>query len=582
MNKKLNLNYVSEIIGEDYKSWNKGDYILIQSQTGTGKTFAILGSKNSEGFIDKIDNKTLLYLCNRSELKSQILIDLIKKFDEYNLIKKDNDTNKENIFELDNIECDINKLNSLKTVRNITVETYQSVSTKILNYDYLKNEKYDEMRNFDYIVCDECHYYLTDSSFNNSIDVVFTELIRNRYANTIKIFMSATIDEIEDAIVAGLEYNNKLYNVDNKLHKISTGIDYSYLHTNYFVNEKDIVTTIKNDKTDNKWLIFVKSKKEGNFIKEELQALNIDTEFIMSSTPKNNKEKRNIREKSKFDCRVLVSTKCLDNGVNIKDDSVKNLVVLSYDKTTFIQEVGRLRLDINNAREINLYIPTFNKRIFKGLINKYDKKIEQTKEYETDLSENKIQFKRKYDRKLNYLYNDLFFTDKEGKYEINTLGYSRLYKDKNFAEKMIMKFEGGIEMEDGTIEKFDCDYKDKFAYVKEQLKWLGLEEAFSEDNLIEMVADDVIVDNLKNFLEDAYENNERFTKDFFLNKMNEFLEDDNIRLAINKIDNGKSRSKGMKLYNKLFEVLELDFVVGSNRFKENGKLVTKWIVVSNK
>ena len=53
--------------------------------------------------------------------------------------------------------------------------------------------------NHDYVVCDECHYFLTDSNYNTSTGVSF-RWIQEMFAHKIRIFMSATIDEIEDII----------------------------------------------------------------------------------------------------------------------------------------------------------------------------------------------------------------------------------------------------------------------------------------------------------------------------------------------------------------------------------------------
>lgn len=486
MNKKLNLNYVSEIIGEDYRNWNKGDIVKIKAQTGTGKTFFITGDKNTKGLIDKIENKNLLYICNRIELKRQVKLDLLKKFEELHLIYKDDNTDKKDIIIVENMKYDINKLDKLKDIHNVTVTSYQELAERELDNIYYNTNH--TIENYDYIVCDECHFFLTDAGFNSKSFLSFFNIVKGKFENSIRIFVSATIDEVERAIEISINENNEIWNYD-------TNRDYSYLNTKYFKKLDDIVTTIKNDRTDDKWLIFVKNKKEGIELSEKLQALNIDVEFIRAKV--DSKEKKNITSNNEFDCRVLISTKVLDNGVNIKDDSVKNIAVMSYDETTFIQEIGRLRIDINNAREINLYIPTFSYKNFAGKLKIYNKKIEQLNLFETD----RVAFNRKYNNDMTRIYDDLFIINKSGDLEINMLSYDRLYKDKNFAEKMIMLFEGGIEMMDGTIEKFDCDYKDKFAYVKEQLKWLGLEDTFSEDNLIEMVVDGEEIDQLKKYLE---------------------------------------------------------------------------------
>ena len=70
--KKLNLKFVSELIGDDYKKWKKGELIGIESQTGTGKNYFIFNTllKNL-----KLRDK-MIYFCNRSALKNETKLEL--------------------------------------------------------------------------------------------------------------------------------------------------------------------------------------------------------------------------------------------------------------------------------------------------------------------------------------------------------------------------------------------------------------------------------------------------------------------------------------------------------------------------
>lgn len=65
--------------------------------------------------------------------------------------------------------------------------------------------------------------------------------------------------------------------------------------------------------------------------------------------------------KNKFDPQILISTSVIDNGVSIIDKSVKNIVIISFDKISFLQKLGRKRLDENE--KITIYIPNFDKKI---------------------------------------------------------------------------------------------------------------------------------------------------------------------------------------------------------------------------
>ena len=541
--KKLNLKWVTEVIGEDYKNWKKGDVVRVQAQTGTGKTLMITGNDKVKGMIDRMeDYEELIYICNRIELKRQIKLDLLKK---YNL----------------KIPTTIEELDNKKKIKNITITSYHAIAYRELEKIY--NDKDYSLDKYSYIVCDECHFFTADGDFNNKTRLAYKSLVKTRHRNAIKIFISATMDEVANAIDKVMkEYKLDIFK-KNTIHTYSTGIDYSYLNTKYFTKISDIITLIKNDKSNDKWLVFVTSKSNGKDILDKLTSYNISSELIISGT--NNKESKNITTESKFNCKVLITTKVLDNGVNIKDVDVKNLVVMANDKTTFLQEIGRIRFRIDNAPNINLYIYVSNKRVFNTFINKvYEPKFNSYNLF----VDNKKEFEKKYDNDLSQVYDDIFYREvNTNKYKVNKFGLVRLFRDMSFAKDMLEKLEN-----------------DKFAFIKEQLSWLGLEDTFSKENLIENVAEDSNLELLKNFLDNAYKNDERFTKEYFLSKMDEFINADNsLRIELNKIDGGKSRKKGMKAYNDLFSnKLKINYNVGSKEVKKTidgkRKKFTYWTI----
>lgn len=541
--KKLNLKWVTEVIGEDYKNWKKGDVVRVQAQTGTGKTLMITGNDKVKGMIDRMeDYEELIYICNRIELKRQIKLDLLKK---YNL----------------EIPTTIEELDNKKKIKNITITSYHAIAYRELEKIY--NDKDYSLDKYSYIVCDECHFFTADGDFNNKTRLAYKSLVKTRHRNAIKIFISATMDEVANAIDKVMkEYKLDIFK-KNTIHTYSTGIDYSYLNTKYFTKISDIITLIKNDKSNDKWLVFVTSKSNGKDILDKLTSYNISSELIISGT--NNKESKNITTESKFNCKVLITTKVLDNGVNIKDVDVKNLVVMANDKTTFLQEIGRIRFRIDNAPNINLYIYVSNKRVFNTFINKvYEPKFNSYNLF----VDNKKEFEKKYDNDLSKVYDDIFYREvNTNKYKVNKFGLVRLFRDMSFAKDMLEKLEN-----------------DKFAFIKEQLSWLGLEDTFSKENLIENVAEDSNLELLKNFLDNAYKNDERFTKEYFLSKMDEFINaDESLRIELNKIDGGKSRKKGMKAYNDLFSnKLKINYNVGSKEVKKTidgkRKKFTYWTI----
>lgn len=445
-NKILDLRYVNEIITDkDIEEFKDSD-IFITTQTGTGKSYFIIGDNENKGLIDKIGNSTVLYLYNRKKLGRQIKIDLLNKYGYA-------------------IPNELKKLDELEVINNITVMSYQILESKIKR---CKFEQIDfDIDQYRYIICDECHYFISDASFNNNTSYSF-ELLINGWCSVVstRIFISATMDEVE-----------KLF-TDSSINpiKYDCGRDYSYLNVKYFKKHDTIITSIRNDETSDKWLIFVKSRKEGLYIKEELDKYNISSEYMDSNT------KEDYINDCKFNGKVLITTKVLDNGINIKDVQVKHLVINALDKVTFIQELGRIRVDIKNARPINLYLNTMDGKMFnqiRSVLNNKKKLIYKYKNHNVD-------FNMLYSNKLHQLDTTLFIFQANKGISLNKLGLIKLDIDYNFTKYMIDKFKT-----DG-----------KFAYIKEQLSWLGLEHTFNEDNFLD---DKVVCQDEKEKLTDYIE-----------------------------------------------------------------------------
>lgn len=72
--------YISDSIGDDYKSWKRGDSIIIASPTGSGKTTFIL-SKLLPLAIEQ--GQHIVYFCNRKILQEQFSIDSAKSLEEF-------------------------------------------------------------------------------------------------------------------------------------------------------------------------------------------------------------------------------------------------------------------------------------------------------------------------------------------------------------------------------------------------------------------------------------------------------------------------------------------------------------------
>ena len=453
--KKLNLKWVTDTIGEDYKKWKRGEIILLEAQTGTGKTWFI---KNV--LIDYLgEHERLLFVCNRTYLKRQLKIDLLKKFENNKDIKipyiKDKGKATEKI--------DFVALDKITTIKNITITTYHAIQYSARDEIY-DNKKFD-INLFDYIILDECHYIMADGSFNNKTRFAYQKLVFDQYRNIIKIFISATMQEIKDPIIRCAKKGlGKL----PKVHEYSTGIDYRYLHPIYYNNDiASIINTIKNDKTDEKWLMFISDLKDGEKILKELGKNNCS--LIKAGIVSD--ELDSIINNSKFNKKVLIATKAMDNGINISDTKLTNIVIMAWDRITFIQMLGRKRILLDEPwQDVNLYIPTRMKKSFLTKLHLYDVKQAEINLLGSDQNA----FDKKYDNDLRDFkdYNDIFYrSNTTGKWKVNPIGYLRLMNDVKFTKYM--------------LDKFDKD--GKLAFVYEQLSWVGLEDTFDQSNLIDEV-----------------------------------------------------------------------------------------------
>ena len=452
---KLNLEYATNIIGESYKNWKLGDIVLLEAQTGTGKNYFI-----ENVLIPWISPKKLLFVSNRTNLKRQVK----KRLMEERGLK---------------IPETLEELDQIKSIGNVTVASYHALQHSSLNEKY-KGKLFDLSR-YSAIVLDECHFVLSDSGYNNLCRFTYRKLIATQYPNLLKIFMSATMDEIRKPITY---YVDKILGKKPTIHRYETGNDYSNVKVKYLehFNYKEIITNlILNDKTDEKWLIFISDLKDG---KKIVDAIGEDKCSIIKSGTKSD-ELTSIINDSVFKKKVLIATKALDNGINIKDELLTNIVILAWDKVSTLQMLGRKRIKIDNPQEVNLYISTRSKKAFQGLLRKYNRK-----QADIDLllleDDNKNSFNKKYDNKLSKISDDIIYKDAQtNEFMINPIGEVRLHKDIKFAEYMIKQFED----------------TDKFAYIREQLGWLGLDDIFDEDELIEEAMLDSDIETLEQYLE---------------------------------------------------------------------------------
>lgn len=480
--------FIGETIGDAYKEWQDGSTIFISSQTGSGKTTFILQELLLHA---KEQNKRILYLVNRRVLKEQMekaILDLPSEL--YGYIKVE-------LYQ--NIE---------KQYMEASAYPYPHMGLKIPDIIYAK---YD--RKYDYIVCDEAHYFLMDSNYNTKT-ILSYKFVRKLMGHHTCIFMSATIDAICEYIKttdeAGFTYCTNWYNympsIRNEFSKrkrykkylcYSQDIKYDYIDVSVIYDLQKIEELIVAETA--KWLVFVDNRKFGNDLKKDILEISkekkkeITVSFVTAdylSDDEAKSEVDNIVLGKKQSAKVLIATSVLDNGINIKDLELRNILILADTKTEFLQMLGRKRQD---GEKVKLYIYRQDKNHFmqRKRIANNRKKIAAniygsfTEGIMQQIREGILRTDQSIYEKKNIEYNSKKIIDKLSNGQINIDDIKALFLSINgvFCLNMLSmrNVDNLSQFYDKMIHQFETDGED--AFVKEQLRWLGKTEEEIEEIL---------------------------------------------------------------------------------------------------
>lgn len=336
-------------IQEDYKNWlprgverhQKASRIFIESPTGTGKSSFIL-DKLFPFAAEK--NYNILYLANRSALNQQIKNAAARKLEVKGKIKKDEAT-----FYLPGSFC------------CLTVINYQAIS---LNPMALKMF----LSNYTYIVFDEAHFFIEDSLFNAKTGLLLKSVL-NESPDAVWIFLSATLDGSEELLLAAadkIQPNNLIDANLNKVvfrdHCIVYKNDYqSAVYTPSFFRGIDDLMPVINRTAGEKWLIFILSIQRGKALQQRIKKETGRKAVFLSSENKADKRWKTLSTEERYDEDVLITTKVLDNGVNISDKGVRHIVIPFCDQTEFMQMLGRRRTAEGERVCLYVEVPTIQK-----------------------------------------------------------------------------------------------------------------------------------------------------------------------------------------------------------------------------
>lgn len=360
---KSKYKYVNDVLTDEiWKYWRPGEQIFISAGTGRGKNTFI-----KKELLKSCGNQKVVIFENRQSLMQQQIIDVISEIDPE--ILKYQDLSEENMV-------------IFGSYRNIMMISYQCAALKCLYPDTNFLDFFSHAR---YLIFDEAHYILDDAPYNKGISFFVQTFLENQFPAATKIFMSGTMEEVYEYVQLLNAFPEEPIDIieekklldekgsNNNPHKLirdlqhcqspnsilSLPTDYSYIEPYQYKKTEDICTEISKSPSYEKWLIFVKSIEDGAKLKGKLDVVCNGSVCFLSSENKKKDENAEIYNRlileCKFDCRVLIATTVIYNGINIKDDAVKHIVLPFTSMSVTKQLLGRKRMTENET--VKVYFP---------------------------------------------------------------------------------------------------------------------------------------------------------------------------------------------------------------------------------
>lgn len=371
---------IANSIESEYEQWDNGDIVLISAPTGSGKTYFILHVYLRYA-IQK--NYRILYLVNRRILKEQI--------------ERDIETYSINIRPF------------------IDVVTYQTLEQSI------RDNTAQRFTYYNIVVADEAHYFLSDVTFNTSTQLSYN-WIEGEYREKIRIYILATLDNLYEymknrqALTPSpllspsktLQSNIYRFYVNGmnkflacrprplKLCEYRVNRDYKDISVRILSSYEDIVREVKTSKNTEKWIIFVDNIALGKKLLEQITepfdnekvVLKEDEDVIFLSADYRNQsvglgEVNKITSEQKQSAKVLICTSVMDNGISLKDEELRNIVIIIDTEEEFIQMLGRKRLQEDET--IKLYIVNKSKEAINRRFTEIKKLRKSMEHFATEL-----------------------------------------------------------------------------------------------------------------------------------------------------------------------------------------------------
>lgn len=452
---------VSNLVGENYKNWEIGQFIFLDCPTGAGKSYFLL-------------NVLMPYaIANARSIAIYV--------PRTTLLKK---------YQSDFIEACLTHNISFEVAKSLVfVGTYQALESQLC--------KGQNPPHSYYICLDEAHYFLEDAAFNSNTMLSYQYFCEHRSSVTLSI--SATGARITEMFINDLRLSERYTytgisdEIVEKTYPISdTGMrvlifpliyDIYYLPRNYdyatvkYLEPRFKIWDIVQQDPQSKWLILISNIEMGKSYCRELMEHDISSAILYSENMIEEVETVDIlTSMEKFNQEVLIATSVIDTGINIYDYDLRNIVLIADTSESFLQLLGRKRL--HDGEKITLYIAQQTPEYFE---NRYRHTSELLSKFATiafpnwDSYADVFEYARNYgwDANLGHL-----FCYTQNKLLVSTTTLTCLLHRKEYYRKM-----------------HDRLAVDPHAFIKEQLSWMNKQDEFDITNYISCkIRDDAFAD----------------------------------------------------------------------------------------
>lgn len=455
--KSMPNKWVSDAMKEEFKDWCPAQPIMITAPTGKGKTTFVADIVK---FWRKVrPNQKVLLLVNRTAIAAQQKRELTKK--------------------LRSVWSEVDNIRALELTDDfpdigLTIKTYQALAAQYRKMDLQK---------YDWVIFDETHYFLADSTFNPYLDQIFWKL-PELFSHARRVYMTATPGAVLPCICDAEEENlgrcricGRYCDSFGKLKIYDFPSQFDQIRLSYFRQVEEIVMLIQKY-PEEKFLIFTARREDDisstdTAYTKALRKQGIVVDYL-DSFSKDSDTWQNVCERGCFEAQVLVCTSVLDCGVSFHDDKLRHIIVETTDKTEFHQMIGRKRLKV--AEKINVYIRAADRGKFYTRRRHIENKLKFIHDAEKQIrtgKEDSLIYRAWNDEEDERLYTHLLNYSGHGKISRKETAYRYLRWQQGTINRLLRDFEGLGD--DSVLPRMAHEWLDQEGGYDET-RWLDYDE----------------------------------------------------------------------------------------------------------